>query len=90
MRFELPAGLRFALMVGLAWVLTACGGGGSSAPPAPPTTYTVGGTVSGLVRPFTLALSNNATDALAVNANGSFVFSQRLAAGAAGRASVVM
>ena len=88
MSFALPTGLTRGLSLGLIWALTACGGGGSSAPPAPPPTYTVGGTVSGLVSPFTLALSNNATDTLAVNANGSFVFSQRLAAGAAYAVSI--
>ena len=75
-------GVGACLIAAWAFGLVACGGG-SSAPPAPPSTYTIGGTVSGLVRPFSLALSNNAGDTLTVSANGAFVFSQRLTTGSA-------
>ena len=52
-------------------VLTACGGGGSSPAPAemPMTssTYTIGGTVTGLPSGSSLVLQNNAGDDLAVS-----------------------
>jgi len=41
-------------------------------------TYTVGGTVSGLVEGTTLTLQNNAGDDLVINADGSFSFSGEL------------
>ena len=68
--------LLFALLV------SACGGGGgggSSNPPGPippggPTTYTVSGTVSGMVGTG-LVLTNNGGDNLTVNGNVGFTFS---------------
>lgn len=50
---------------------------------AAPNTYTVGGTVSGLATSGTVVLRNNGGNDLTVNANGSFVFSTPLNAGAA-------
>jgi 6-phosphogluconolactonase (cycloisomerase 2 family) len=63
-------------------LLAACGGhgGGGSAPP--PTTYTIGGTLSGLSGTG-LVLRNNAGNDLAVAASGNFTFSTALAGGAA-------
>ena len=49
----------------------------------PPATYTIGGSVSGLVTGKSVSLLNNGGDALAVNANGSFTFATPLATGAA-------
>lgn len=76
-------------------MLAACGGGGSggsnpssssssnssSSSSAAPT-YTIGGTVSGLVGSG-LVLSNNGGNNLSITANGAFTFSTALAAGAA-------
>jgi uncharacterized repeat protein (TIGR03803 family) len=59
-----------------------CGGSGSGGPPPPPpptTSYTIGGTVSGLNG--SLLLENNGGDALAVNSNGSFSFSKSVNSG---------
>jgi len=59
-------------------VLTACGGSSSSPTPIPPTpmsasTYTIGGTVTGLTG-LGLVLQNNAGEDLAVSAAGAFTF----------------
>lgn len=61
------------------------GGGGDAggdASPAPSKTFTVGGTVTGLLGAG-LTLQNNGGDNLAVSGNGAFTFSTRLASGAA-------
>src|ERR1700761_5598011 len=50
---------------------------------AAPTTYTVGGTVSGLAAGGTVALQDNGGSDLNVTTNGSFTFSTALASGAA-------
>jgi hypothetical protein len=55
------------------------GGGGSTAPAS--TTYTVGGTVTGLSG--TVVLQLNGGDDLAVTSSGAFAFSTELADGAA-------
>ncbi|MBS0580712.1 MAG: hypothetical protein JSR36_15755 [Proteobacteria bacterium] len=59
--------------------LVACSGGGGS--PAPVNTYTVGGTVSGLVGSG-LILQNNGGDNLAPASSGAFTFATRIASGA--------
>ena len=46
-------------------------------------TYTIGGSVSGLVTGKTVGLLNNGGDALTVNANGSFTFATALTSGSA-------
>jgi 6-phosphogluconolactonase (cycloisomerase 2 family) len=66
------------LIVGLL-LLAACGGGKDGDPPAP-STYSVGGTVSGLNGSLTLA--NNGGDTRTVSANGAFTFATALAGGA--------
>ncbi len=82
--------LAIGLSIGLTMTLTACGGGGGSdlnafaatTPAAPPpavpppaaSTYTVGGTVSGLNAGATLVLKNNASIVVTVTANGGFAF----------------
>ena len=71
-----------------AWILIACGliagcgggGGGSATPtPPPPTTFTVGGTVSGLNGSVTL--QNNSGDTTTVSSNGAFAFPTALSTG---------
>jgi hypothetical protein len=64
----------------LTMALAACSGGGSSAPP--PQTYTVGGTVSGLVGSG-LVLEENGGAGLPVTATGAFTFTEALSQGAA-------
>jgi len=71
--------------------LTACGGsgnGGYNNPPpgggsgGTPTTYSIGGSVSGLSGTG-LVLQNNGGDNLAVNSNGAFTFATKVNSGAA-------
>ena len=65
-----------------ALILSACGGGNSTSTP-PASTYTVGGTVTGLTSG-TLVLKNNGGDSLTVSANSStFTFATALATGTA-------
>jgi hypothetical protein len=68
-------------------VLGACsdddGGGSPPTPPPPASTFTVGGTVSGLSSGAKVTLQNNGGDSLTVTANGAFTFTAALAGGAA-------
>jgi 6-phosphogluconolactonase (cycloisomerase 2 family) len=72
----------------LCTALAGCGGGGggnnSSPPPPPPapTSFSVGGTVSGLDA-VGLVLQNNGGPDLAITANGAFAFPTQVASGAA-------
>jgi hypothetical protein len=61
--------------------LAACGGGGGGSP-APMTTYTIGGTVSGLSGSG-LILQNNVGNDLAISGPGAFTFTNDLGSGAA-------
>ncbi len=65
--------------------LAGCGGGSSSdsAPPPPVTTFTVGGTVTGLKPAQSVTLQNNGGNPLIVAGNGGFAFSVRQDAGSA-------
>jgi hypothetical protein len=75
----------------VASVLAACGGGGGSTgggggaggggSTPPPTSYTVGGTLSGLAGTG-LVLQNNGGNDLALSANGTFSFTPSVASGA--------
>jgi 6-phosphogluconolactonase (cycloisomerase 2 family) len=61
--------------------LASCGGGGSGpSPPLPASTYTVGGSISGLSGSG-LVLQNNGANDLTVSATGSFTFSNGLTSG---------
>lgn len=65
-------------------LVAACGGGGSNPaaqPPAPqpPTTYSIGGTVAGVIG--SIVLQNNGGDDLTVSADGSFEFGTTLTNG---------
>jgi 6-phosphogluconolactonase (cycloisomerase 2 family) len=72
----------------LAITLASCGGSGGyggggnmhSPPPPPPTTYSIGGTVSGLSGSG-LVLQNNGGDNLSVTSNGTFTFATKVASG---------
>jgi hypothetical protein len=66
-------------------VLGACSdddGGGSPPPPPPASTFTVGGTVSGLSSGAKVTLQNNGGDSLTISANGAFTFTTPMAGGA--------
>jgi hypothetical protein len=72
--------LTFLTVLG-SGILGSCGGGGGSATATPTQTdFTVGGTVTGLVGAVTLQL--NGANSLALQQNGTFVFSSNLKAGA--------
>jgi 6-phosphogluconolactonase len=65
-------------------VLTACGGGSTTSTPMTTSTYTIGGTVTGLPSGSGLVLQNNAGDDLAVVCTDcAFTFTAALANGAA-------
>ena len=61
-----------------ALLLSGCGGGGSS---PGPTSYSVGGSVSGLQSGASVVLQNNGGNATTVSANGAFDFSSAVASG---------
>jgi 6-phosphogluconolactonase len=69
--------VRVASAAWLTVCIASCGGGsgGSSMPP----TFTVGGTLSGLVPGEQATLDNNGADALIVSTNGAFTFKTPLA-----------
>ncbi|MGA8221852.1 MAG: hypothetical protein WB780_09395, partial [Candidatus Acidiferrales bacterium] len=70
------------LLVVMSLSVSACGGGGTTGttPPPPSSTYTIGGTVSGLSGTG-LILQNNGGNNLAISANGNFTFSTAIASG---------
>jgi N-acetylneuraminic acid mutarotase len=72
--------LRLAIVVALPLLLSSCGSS-YSAPPAP-TTYTIGGTVSGLTGSG-LVLQDNGGNNISVTASGSFTFTTAVASGGA-------
>lgn len=67
------------------FMLSSCGGGGggggSTPAPSTPTTFTVGGSVTGLVGTG-LVLRNNGADDKLISTNGAFAFNTALATGA--------
>jgi 6-phosphogluconolactonase len=62
--------------------VAACGGVGSS-PPTMTTTYSIGGTVSGMDAGQSLVLQNNGGDSLTLSANGTFTFATKVMSGGA-------
>ncbi|MGE3481109.1 MAG: hypothetical protein AB7K73_06830, partial [Gammaproteobacteria bacterium] len=60
--------------------LAACGGGGGGGGGGEETSFTIGGTISGLAG--TVELQNNGGDTLSRSANGAFTFATELADGA--------
>jgi 6-phosphogluconolactonase (cycloisomerase 2 family) len=70
------AAIAFALVTSL--LVVACGGGGDSVTKTP--SYTIGGSVSGMVGSG-LALEDNGGDNLAVTASGPFTFARQLTNG---------
>jgi beta-glucanase (GH16 family) len=75
------------LIVAASIFLSACGGGNMMIPP--PSTYTIGGSVSGLSG-MGLVLQNNGGDNLPVNANGTFMFSTPVVSGGSYDATVFL
>src|SRR5688572_30249031 len=74
---------RIASISLCALILSACGGGGGGSTNTPaPTTYTVGGTITGLAGTG-LVLQNNGGNNLTVPANGSFTFVSAMTAASA-------
>ena len=63
------------------------GGGGNSSTPPPASTYTIGGSVTGLSG--TVVLQDNGGDNLPVTASGNFTFATALASGAAYKVTVL-
>jgi hypothetical protein len=80
---------KITITLMLASVLQGCGGGGGGGSSTPGgTTYTIGGTVSGLTGAG-LVLQNNGGDNLAISANGAFTFAASLPNGSAYAVSVL-
>ncbi len=75
--------LLSSLFILTALVLSACGGGSSSttSTPAAATTYTIGGTVSGLASGTSFTIQNNGTDSQLISSNGAYTFATALANG---------
>lgn len=71
--------LRWFFVLGSA-LGAACSGGGGDDAPSPPSSFTVGGTVTGLAGTG-LVLQNNGGNNLTVNANGAFTFTATVANG---------
>jgi hypothetical protein len=81
-----PKGTRGACLTFLSSIaLAACGGGGGGG--GPPPSYTIGGSVSGLVG--TVVLQNNGGDNLSLTSNGSFTFQTSITGGGAYAVSVL-
>lgn len=72
----------FSCLIGLSIFVAGCGGGGSSGG-STGTTYTVGGTLSGLADTASVTVQNNGGDSLTLTSNATFAFSTQLASGAA-------
>src|SRR5471030_50049 len=64
--------IRSAAVLAGVLCLVACGGGNNTLAPA---TFTIGGTVSGLLSGQQVTLLDNGADSLAVSTNGPFTFS---------------
>lgn len=77
--------LRFAVL----GLLAGCGGGGGGGDdtPPPPPTFTVGGTISGLLGG--VVLQNNGAGNLSVSSNGAFTFTGSVTSGAAYNVTVL-
>jgi hypothetical protein len=93
MRFPFRRTIFLLASVSIVVSLVACGGSGSSSSGGSgsggnTTTYTIGGTVSGLSGTG-LVLQNNGGNNLSVTANGSFTFSTSIASGGAYDVSVL-
>jgi hypothetical protein len=72
----------FLILIMTLPIAVGCGGGaGGGSTPPPPTTYTIGGTVSGLTGTG-LVLQDNGGNNLLVSANGTFIFSNSITSSA--------
>ena len=75
------------LLTSVLFALAGCGGDSSTVTTSPGP-FSVGGIVTGLAAGNTLALSNNGTDLLTLNANGAFVFLAKLTSAGTFRVTV--
>lgn len=74
---------RLILLCSLSIILTACGGGsGSSGGGTASSSYSIGGTITGLNAGQSVGLMDNGTDGYTATDNGSFVFGKQLDSGA--------
>src|SRR5579859_298262 len=76
------------VMLGVLLTLAACSSGGMGNTTPPPSTFTIGGTVTGLAGSG-LVLQNNGGNNLPVTANGAFTFSTAISGGAAYKVTVL-
>ena len=76
---------RLVSLVVCSALVAACGGGGGgdSSPPPPPTTFTLGGTLTGLATGASVVLQLNGASNTTVSANGSYSFANAIASGTA-------
>lgn len=80
MRLNITIKIVYSALFLVSILLTACGGGGGSTTVIDQTpSYSVGGTISGLIG--SVVLQDNGSNNLTVSANGSFTFATKLASG---------
>lgn len=84
--FTIAAGVRRLGLLLLVITLNGCGGGSNESSPV---TYTVGGSVTGLVSGTTVTLQNNGGNNTPVAVNASFSFSSGVASGASYEVTVL-
>lgn len=73
--------LKFFLIVALASAAVACGGGGGGSSPPPPSTFTVSGSISGLLPNRSVVLVDNGANATTFSANGNYKYTGAIASG---------
>jgi len=79
---------RIVAMLSVLLTLAACGGGSMSNTTPPPTTFTIGGTVTGLAGSG-LVLQNNGGNNLAIKGSGNFTFTSAISSGASYKVTVM-
>jgi hypothetical protein len=80
--------LGIVAMLSVLLTLAACGGGSMSNTTPPPTTFTIGGTVTGLAGSG-LVLQNNGGNNLTIQASGKFTFTGAISSGASYKVTVM-
>lgn len=71
--------ILYCFVIALFITLSSCGGGGGGGGNGTATSFSIGGTVSGLDNGKQVVLSDNGTGALDISQNGSFQFAQKVA-----------